>query len=150
MLSTRWEPFANLWSEMDRFRRELDRVFDAWDSGLARQPAFSVAYPPVNVWQDADNVYAEAELPGLQLNDLEIYVTGGDQLLIQGERKPLADPKGTWHRRERGFGRFSRTVSLPVPVEADNVQARFENGVLQVTLPKSEKARPRRITVKAS
>jgi HSP20 family protein len=101
----------------------------------------------VNVWADSDKVYAEAELPGMQLEDLEIYVTDENQLTIQGERRQLELDKGVWYGQERGFGQFSRTIMLPVKVDADKVEARFEHGVLLVTLPKNEAARPRRISV---
>jgi HSP20 family protein len=93
-------------------------------------------------------VYAEAELPGMELNDLEIYVTRGDQLTIKGERKEPTTGKAYWHRQERGFGSFTRVLTLPVDVDPDKVEARLHNGVLTITMPKSEKARPRKISVK--
>jgi HSP20 family protein len=110
-------------------------------------PALASSYPPVNIWGDSDRVYAEAELPGMQLEDLEIYVTDENQLTIQGERRNLALDNGVWYGQERGFGQFSRTIMLPVKVDADRVEARLEDGVLLVTLPKSEAAKPRRISV---
>jgi HSP20 family protein len=149
MFMTRWEPHANLWSEMDRFRNQMNELFGRYGTGAPSWPGLAYSYPPLNLWEDGDHVYVEAELPGMQLDGLEIYVSQGDQLTIQGERKPLEAEKGVWHRQERGFGKFSRVITLPVPVDADKVEARFENGVLLVTLPKSEMARPRRITVKA-
>jgi HSP20 family protein len=112
-------------------------------------PALAYSYPPVNVSEDGNAVHVEAELPGMQLDNLEIYVSEGDQLTIQGERQPCQPEKGVWHRQERGFGRFSRSFTLPVAVDADKVEARFEQGVLHVTLPKSATAKPRRITVKS-
>jgi len=78
-----------------------------------------------------------------------MYVTGGNQLFIKGERKRGVVGEGGWHRQERGFGTFSRLVELPYPVDADNVSAEFEHGVLRITLPKAEDAKPRRISVKA-
>jgi HSP20 family protein len=83
----------------------------------------------------------------MQLDRLEIYVTEGNQLTIQGERRQRDLDKGLWYGQERGFGQFSRTVVLPVTVDADKVEAGFEHGVLLVTLPKSEAAKPRRISV---
>jgi HSP20 family protein len=153
MLMTRWEPFArnvsNVWSELNRFRTEMDRLFESYGLQNGGWPGLTVSYPAVNVWQDGDNLYAEAELPGLDLNDLEIYVTGGDQLILKGERKQPQLDKGVWHRQERGFGTFTRSIVLPVPVDADRIEARFSNGVLTVTLPKAEAAKPRRIAVKS-
>jgi HSP20 family protein len=110
-------------------------------------PVFTSSYPRVNIWGDSDKVYAEAELPGMQLDHLEIYVTDENQLTIQGERRQLELDKGVWYGQERGFGQFSRTILLPVKVDADKVEARFEQGVLLVTLPKNEAAKPRRISV---
>jgi HSP20 family protein len=143
MLVSRWQPFS--WSPLREFQEETNRVFGRF--GAENGPALADSYPPVNIWGDNDNVYAEAELPGMQLDHLEIYVTEGNQLTIQGERRQRQLDKVVWHRLERGFGQFSRTIMLPVTVDADKVEARFEHGVLFVTLPKSEAAKPRRISV---
>jgi HSP20 family protein len=106
------------------------------------------SFPALNIWQDEGTVYAEAELPGMELNDLEIFVTGGNQLTIKGERKEPKLDNGTWHRQERGFGSFARVVNLPVDVNAERVEARLANGVLTITMPKTEAAKPRKIVVK--
>jgi HSP20 family protein len=103
-------------------------------------------HPALNLWEDADNLYAEAELPGLELNDLEVYVTG-NQLTIKGERKPPVDEKAAWHRQERGYGGFSRKLDLPQGVDEQKVNASLKNGVLTVQLPKSAAAKARRITI---
>ena len=108
------------------------------------------AYPPLNVWEDDDNLYVEAELPGMTPEDIEASVAEGDQLTIAGERKLQATENGSWLRQECGYGRFSRTVTLPAEVDADAVEASYEAGVLTLTLPKMEEARPKRITVKAA
>jgi HSP20 family protein len=76
-------------------------------------------------------------------------VTGGNQLTIKGEQKVNAGQKGAWHRRERGQGAFTRTLTLPFLVDPDKVEARLENGVLVVKLAKHESAKPRKIVVKA-
>jgi HSP20 family protein len=150
MLLTHWEPFTDLWSKMTRFRNEMDRLFESFGLGNGGWPTLAAAYPAVNVWQDSDHVFVEAELPGMELNELEIYVTGGNQLTIKGERQEPNFGKGYWHRQERGFGSFARVITLPVDVDADKVEARFHNGVLTVIMPKSETARPRRIAVKTA
>jgi HSP20 family protein len=131
---------------MRRFRDEMNRLFESFGG---EGPALATSYPPLNVWEDDANVYAEAELPGMDLSDLEIYVTGGNQLTIKGERKPPQVDKAIWHRQERGFGSFTRVLALPTLVDPDKVQARLVNGVLTVTLPKSEAAKPKKIAVKA-
>ena len=143
MLVPRWQPFS--WSSLREFQEELNWARGRF--GVQNGPALADAYPPVNIWGDSDRVYAEAELPGMQLDDLEIYVNEGNQLTIQGQRRQRGLDKIVWHRLERGFGQFSRTIRLPVTVDADKVEARFEHGVLLVTLPKSEAAKPRRISV---
>jgi HSP20 family protein len=132
----------------------MNRLFDRWngdrwngDRGWQR--SFSGTYPALNVWEDAEHVFVEAELPGLSLKDLEIYVTGGNQLTLKGERRFDLPQKGVWHRQERGQGAFTRSLTLPFAVDADKVEARFENGVLFVQLPKHASAKPRKINVKS-
>lgn len=148
MLTTRWQPYSDLLNEFEQLRNRMDQFLRPFaETGWVDRP---FAYPPLNIWQDEENVYAEAELPGMQLDDLEIYVTGGNQLSIRGERKPpqIAE-KGVWHRQERGFGKFARTVTLPVSVDADKIEAKFCHGVLTITMPKSAASKPRKITVRA-
>jgi HSP20 family protein len=150
MLMTRGNRLTSVWDELWRLQREMDRLFESFGSfpSDGGWPRLAVAYPPLAVWQDENNVYAEAELPGMELSDLEIYVTGGNQLTIKGERKQPALENGVWHRQERGFGSFTRIVTLPVSVDTDRVEARLVHGVLTLTMPKAEEARPRKIAVK--
>src|SRR5262249_15669210 len=107
-------------------------------------------FPVLNVWEDEGNLFVEAELPGMDLNDLEIYVTGGDQLTLKGERKQPAAEKGTWHRQERGLGPVVPPVTPPAHLYPHHLHARSQNGVLTVTVPKAEAARPRKIAVKSA
>ena len=109
----------------------------------------SSVYPPLNLWEDDNNLYVEAELPELELTDLEIFVNGDNQLSIKGERKQPEQEKGTWHRQERGHGSFSRVGELPQYVDSEKVTAEFKHGVLTITLPKREEAKARRIEVTA-
>ena len=141
MLSTRWEPFVGV----NRLQNEMNRLFD--DRGGSRYS--QSAFPPLSLWEDDDNLFVEAELPGFSIDELDIYVTGGNQLSIKGERKHPDVEHGTWHRQERGFGNFRRVVELPGNVDAEEVSAEARHGVLTITLPKSEEAKPRRIAVKA-
>jgi HSP20 family protein len=149
MRQTRWQPFsfAPLPQQFEQLQSEMNRLFNRFsDGGWAR--AFAPAYPAMNVWEDSENVLVEAELPGLDAKNLEIHVSGGNQLTLKGERKQTTPEKGAVHRQERGFGTFTRTLTLPYPVNADKVDARFENGVLLIKLPKHEAAKPRKIKVK--
>lgn len=147
MYAPQWNSLANFGATVNRLQRDLDRMLGRFGDGNGRRAAAS--YPPLDLWQDADNLYVEAELPGMAMDDLEIYVSGGNQLSLQGQRKPPAVEKGNWHRQERGYGQFSRVVALPDMVDADNVQAQLRDGVLTITLPKREEAKPRRIAVRS-
>jgi HSP20 family protein len=144
----RWQTLDPVWGQLQAFQNEMNRLFDRWGSD-GHTPFGARTFPPMNVWEDGNEVFLEAELPGLDLKDLEIYVTGGNQLTLKGEHKTPQVQKGVWHRQERGFGTFTRTLTLPFPVDADKVEARFENGVLRLKLAKHESARPRKIEVKA-
>jgi HSP20 family protein len=148
MLSMRWQPLNELRSEMGRLRDEMDRLFGRWGTGH-RFLSSPTTFPPMNLWEDDDKLYVEAELPGLEMKDLEIYVNAGNQLTVKGERQEPKFESGAWHRRERGCGSFARTLELPTHVDAEKVEAEFKNGVLTVTLPKAAESRPRRIEVRA-
>jgi HSP20 family protein len=145
-MRARWQPFNPLWQQLHQFQSEMNRLFDHW--GDSTRGSTLATFPPVNVYEEGENLYVEAELPGVNLQDLEIYVNGQEQLILKGERKPQVPEKGVRHRQERSFGTFSRTVALPFAVDANKVDARLEQGVLRVQLVKHESARPRKIVVK--
>ena len=131
-------------------RRELDRAFTdvlgGWDGlSLRRAPAF----PAINLWEDGERVYAEAEVPGVGMNDLEIFALG-NELTVKGVRKAVAGENLTYHRQERGMGDFVRVLTLPTEVDANKVEATLKDGVLTIVMPKAEAARARKIQVKAS
>jgi HSP20 family protein len=149
---TRWEPFRELRNEMRqmrRFQRAMDRLFGTWGMELPVRPGIALSYPPLNLWEDDDFIYAEAELPGLKLPDLEITVTAGNQLTLKGKREQTGPENVEWHRQERGFGSFERIIELPTNVDAGKVEARLDNGVLTIKMAKSPEAKPKRIPVKA-
>lgn len=149
MRLSRWEPLGNMLGQMQLLQNEMNRLFDRWGTGNGGLVPPTAAFPAVNVWEDTDSVYVDTELPGLDLKDLEIYVTGGNQLTIKGERKrPLPD-KTVYHRQERGFGNFVRVLTLPFDLDSSKVDARLENGILTIKLAKHEAAKPRKIVVKA-
>jgi HSP20 family protein len=148
MRLSRWHESNPWWNPLSQFQNEMNRLFDRWNGGDGLFGA--AAFPPLNVWEEGDHAFVEAELPGQDLKNLEIYVTGGNQLTLKGERKPNAPEKGVLHRQERAFGSFVRTLTLPFPVDPNKVEARLENGVLAVKLAKHESARPRKITVKTA
>ena len=142
----RWQPFSNVSSEMNRLHEEMNRLFGRYANGAPGFP--QSVYPPVNLWEDEDSYFVEAELPGCRSENLEMYVTSENQLSIKGERTPPTLEKGAWHRQERGYGSFSRLMDLPGAVDGGRVSAEFKDGVLKITLPKKEEAKPRRIEVK--
>lgn len=130
-------------------RREVDRLFEdftrPFNGDMFRTGG---AFPALNVWEDADNVFAEAEMPGVKLENVEVGVVG-NELSIKGTRGGQSEQKGrTFHRQERWTGEFSRFLTLPTAVNADRVEAVMKEGVLTITLPKAETAKPRRIEVK--
>ncbi len=107
---------------------------------------FGRQFPTVNVWDEGELLVAEAELPGLKSDDLDVSVVGGE-LMIKGERKPVVEEGTSYHRRERGTGAFTRLLRLPVEVDAGRVEATLRDGILTVRMPKAEAARPRKISV---
>ena len=143
MLSTRWEPFAGV----NRLSRELDRVFGTFNPGATNSSLFR-AYPQVSMWEDEENFYVEAELPGCSLEELELSVSGS-QLTLKGERKSPQLEHGQWLRQERGFIKFNRTIELPSDVDSDHVSATLRNGVLLITLGKRAEVKPRKIEIQS-
>jgi HSP20 family protein len=134
-----------LFDELEQMRRDMDRWFDAW-TGMETQPA----YPAVNVWTNDNGAVVTAEVPGLDAQSLDVSVKQ-NMLTIAGERKPdKADEDGSYHRRERGYGKFSRTVRLPFEVDAASVKARYTNGILRIELPRSEASKPRKIAIESA
>ncbi len=131
----------------DELRREIGRIFDGYGPWLA-SPLSSARFPALNIWEDGEAVYAEAELPGVNPQDLEVYAVG-NELTIKGRRPAAAEDNACYHRRERGTGEFTRVVTLPVEVNAEKVEASLKSGVLTVTMPKADEVKPRKIAVRA-
>lgn len=132
------DPFA----EMRRMQDEIRRVFAEFEGQAA-----TAAYPPVSLWVGTDSLVVTAELPGVGSDDIEVSATD-DSLTIRGKCEPEIDgEKVTWHRRERTYGSFSRTVTLPFRIDPDKVQARFVNGVIEIELQRPEADKPKRITI---
>ena len=149
MSTTRLQPLGVVWPGMNRLQDEMEQWLRRAGVNDPRRFAHRV-YPPLNLWEDDNNLYVEAELPELELTDLEIFVNGDNQLSIKGERKQSQQQEGMWHRQERGHGSFSRVGELPQYVDSDKVTAEFKHGVLTITLPKRQEVKARRVEVKAS
>jgi len=129
--------------EMERLQREVNKVFTGAGQSLGRE------IPPVNAWVGEGDVIVAAELPGIDPAKVDVSVVG-DTLTISGARETEALKEGeSYHRQEREHGRFSRTIQLPFHVEAGKVEARYERGVLTITMPRAEADKPRKIAVKS-
>jgi HSP20 family protein len=113
---------------------------------LARAVQGPASFPALNVWEHGDELYAEAEVPGLKVDDLDISVIGGD-LTIRGRRGGSPAEGSVAHRQERGTGEFTRVLRLPIDVDAAKVEASLKDGVLLIKLPKAESAKPKKIKV---
>ena len=130
-----------------RLNALLDEAFTGWPVGNG--VATSAWLPSVDVFEDKESLKIVAELPGLKPEDVKITLENST-LTLRGEKKQVAEEKTERvHRYERSYGSFERSFSLPNTVDADKVAASFENGVLTITLPKAEKAKPREIAVAA-
>jgi HSP20 family protein len=137
--------YVSPWDEMERLRREMNRVFGQVRPRLAAAPC----YPAMNVWINEEGAVVTAELPGVAPEDLDVAVVG-DSVTVSGTRPEPELPEGhTYHRRERSCGSFTRTFQLPFAIEADKVAAKLEKGVLYLTLPRAEADRPKKIEIKA-
>jgi HSP20 family protein len=126
------------------FQRVLDDLRDsAW---LAPSPSGSGVFPPLNVFNKGDDVVVIAEAPGLNKADLKIEAKG-NTIRIAGSKSIAYGERVSLHRRERGSGRFDRTITLPVEIDADRVKAEYRDGILALYLPRAEAAKPRAISI---
>lgn len=128
--------------------RDMQRLQDSLNCFMSASAANSPSeFPLVNVWSSESGAIVRAEVPGIAPEDVDISLVH-DTLTIRGSRKAEELKEGeTRHRYERGHGQFTRSLQLPFGVEADQVEAKFSNGVLQITLPRAEAEKPRRISV---
>jgi len=128
-------------------RDEIDRFFEA---PIARTSEFLGWTPAFDVYEEKDNFIVKAELPGMKREDINVSLQDGN-LIISGERRSETKSENAEaYRAERYFGKFQRSVALPTLVAADKVKAQYKDGVLTVTLPKSEEAKPKQIEVNVS
>lgn len=138
----RWEPFRDLMSMRDDF----DRLFEGF---FGRMPAIREDFwaPCVDIVENNGNIEVKAEIPGMKKEDIKVTVRD-NVLSIAGERKQEKETKEkTFHRIESYYGKFSRRIQLPSEVEADKIKATYKDGVLNITLPKPESAKPKKIDV---
>jgi len=129
-----------------RLQSEMNRLFEDFFVDMPTLRPFGAGFPGMNLWEDNDAAYIEAELPGVSLEALEVLVMG-NEVTINGERKIPEQKEAAYHRRERSHGRFTRTLTLPWEIDADKVEAKLQDGVLTLKLPKSETAKPKKVQV---
>jgi HSP20 family protein len=135
-------PMRRLQSEMERLFNE---PFGGW---LTEVPTFETWMPAVSIYEEKNNLVVKAELPGMKKEEFEVYMSG-DNLNIAGERKAESEEKtADTYRSERYFGRFHRSIPLPVAVKADKAEAHYKDGVLTIICPKTEEARRKTVEVK--
>ena len=137
----RWSS-GNPLNEMLRLQNEMTRLMRS--SGVAQSPS---VLPPVNVYDDGEVFHVRAELAGLDKDKLDVQVAG-EVLTIKAERKPV-EVEGSYHRRERRWDHVNRSLTLGDSIDVDNVRATYKNGILEVELPRSAEARPRKVSITA-
>ena len=138
-------------SDLNRIRNEINRIFEDPFSLMRESRSFFEGWEPsVDIYEDKDKTTVRAELPGMRKEDIHVNLDG-DTLTISGERKQEEEHKnGEAYRSERFFGRFIRTITLPHAVDPKKIQANYKDGVLTITLPKSEDSKPKQIEVRTS
>jgi HSP20 family protein len=144
----RWEPFRDLVTTQDRFNRIFN---DALSQSFGKEETASRAWmPPVDIYETDDSLVLKAELPGINPEDVEIRVED-NTLYLKGERKFQKNVKEeNLHRVERSYGMFSRSFVLPNSIDSDKVQAAYKDGILTLTMPKREEAKPKTIKINVS
>ncbi|MEW6160523.1 MAG: Hsp20/alpha crystallin family protein [Verrucomicrobiota bacterium] len=142
------------WSLLDEqlstLRDEINRLFQSplGDFNGASE-FFNTWTPAIDLYEDKDHLIVRAELPGMKKEEIEVSLHNGN-ITVSGERKIEQKEEGESSRSERFFGRFQRSLTLPKPVEASKVKAVYKDGILTVTLPKTEEAKPKQIEVQVS
>ncbi len=139
-----WRPFR----ELDRIRREMDRL---WDSFFERRPSrveeVSEWFPSLDVSETDTDYIVKVEVPGIDPKDMDISLTN-NTLTIKGEKKQEKEEKDeNYHLIERSYGSFTRSIRIPSQVQSDKINATYKNGVLKITLPKTEEAKKKEIKI---
>jgi HSP20 family protein len=144
MALVRWDPVR----ELDTLQTDMNRLFDRFFGVPAGNGTAARRWiPAMDLTETDDSLLLRADLPGVSEDDVEIEVKDG-VLTISGERKNEHEEKGEgFHRVERSFGRFSRALNLPDGIDAEQVEAKFDNGVLEVRVPKPEETQPTRVQI---
>jgi HSP20 family protein len=141
---TPWRPFR----ELSTLREEMDRLWNRFFEWPAMDPLRGEWVPSLDVSETKDNIVVKAEVPGIDPKEIDISYADGI-LTVRGERKQEKEEKDeNYHRVERKYGSFSRSVRLPHEVKSDKIKANYKDGVLKITLPKSEEAKKKEVKIK--
>jgi HSP20 family protein len=136
----------SVWREMDQLQREMNRLVG---SSLGTPANSQLSFPAINIWTGEDEMLVSAELPGIKADDIDLNITA-DSLVLSGERKPeTLGGDARYHRQERNFGKFNRSIQLPFMVDPGKAKAVFKNGILEISLVRAEADKPKKIAVKA-
>jgi HSP20 family protein len=147
MAITRWEPFRDLLSTQDRFNRLFNQAFGRAFEGADDELSARSWAPPVDIYETEGNLVVKAELPGVDPKQVEVRVED-NTLYLKGERKfENEENKENYHRVERAYGTFVRSFALPGSVEPDKVAAEYNDGLLTITIPKREEAKPKTVKI---
>jgi HSP20 family protein len=150
MSVSRWDPFRDLTSIQEEINQMFDRVFGRRETGQRREGGLTTTAwaPSVDISERKDAFVVTAEVPGIKPEDIEVTLEDG-LLTIKGERRMEEETSDRqYHRVERRYGSFRRSITLPSQVQADAIDASYSEGVLQVVVPKAEEAKPKKITVR--
>jgi len=147
-----WKPFRELapFREFDRMRKEMDRLWDSFfEGGLRRRAEGGGEWlPSLDVSETKNELVVKAEVPGMDPKDIDISLSDG-MLTIKGEKKQEKEEKeADYHLVERSYGAFTRSVQLPKEVQSEKINASYKNGILKITLPKSEEAKKKEIKIR--
>jgi HSP20 family protein len=140
----------SIFDELESMQEGMNRLLSGQASERPMLRRGRPSYPLLNVWSSAEGVVIDAELPGVEPQDVEITVQG-DELTLRGKVNEREAAEGeSYHRRERPTGEFVRTLQLPFRADSNGVKARYRNGVLRLSIPRSEEEKPKRIAVEAA
>ena len=136
--------------ELERMRKEMDRIWDRFSQEFSTSTLEQDWNPPLDLMENGSSLVAEIEVPGIDPDNIDISITA-DVLTFTGEKKKEAEDNGkTYHLVERTYGKFNRSIRLPATVNPDQVEARYKDGILKITLGKTEVAKSKRIEVKTT
>ena len=144
MKLVRWDPFRELVAMSDRLNRKVNDP-----SSPRTEESFGAWTPPVDIFERQDHLVIRAEVPGVRMEDMDVRIENG-VLTLHGERKQETGLEENAHRMESIYGAFTRSFSLPTTVDAAKVAATLKDGVLEVSVPKAETAKPKKVEIKAA